>query len=79
MSASEYVTAGVTGEDEKWRYCVEDAGGSVSFAVGAMYVHKTFHGDSKASVSSISCHSLHMPCLFSCLSWFRFPGKKLPW
>jgi len=66
MRTSEYVTAGVTGEDEKWRYCVEDAGGSVSFAVGAMYVRKTFHGDSKASVSSISisCHSLHTPCFF---------------
>jgi len=45
------MTSGVTGEDEKWRYCVEDTDGSVSFAVGAMYVRETFHGDSKASVS----------------------------
>ena len=59
-----HVTEGVTGEDEKWRYCVEDAGGSVSFAVGAMYVRETFHGDSKASVSSKLLHSLSftLPC-----------------
>ena len=44
--------AGVTGEDEKWRYCVEDTNGALSFAVGAMYVRETFHGDSKASVSN---------------------------
>ena len=43
---------GITGEDEKWRYCVEDTSGALSFAVGAMYVRETFHGDSKASVSN---------------------------
>jgi len=55
-NTSDVLIAGVTGEDEKWRYCVEDTGGSVSFAVGAMYVRETFHGDSKASVSIISLH-----------------------
>ena len=44
--------SGVTGEKEKWRYCVEDTNSAVSFAVGAMYVRETFHGDSKASVSN---------------------------
>ena len=47
------MNAGVTGEDEKWRDCVQEAGGAVSFAVGAMYVRETFHGDSKASVSNV--------------------------
>ena len=48
------VISGVTGEDEKWRQCVEDTKASVSFAVGAMYVRKTFHGDSKSSVSTVT-------------------------
>jgi len=46
------MSLGVTGEKEKWRECVEDTEGALGFAVGAMYVRETFHGESKASVSN---------------------------
>jgi len=70
------VVSGVTGEDEKWRYCVGDASGAVSFAVGAMYVRETFHGDSKASVSNViyththTCRNSLNICLTACFFMF---------
>ena len=53
------IISGVTGEEEKWRYCVEDTNNALSFAVGAMYVRETFHGDSKASVRNIVSYYIH--------------------
>jgi Peptidase family M13 len=41
---------GVSGDEEQWRYCASDTDGVLGFAVGAMFVRETFHGDSKPSV-----------------------------
>lgn len=44
--------AGVSGDEEQWRYCTSDIDNVIGFAVGAMFVRETFHGESKASVGS---------------------------
>lgn len=44
--------AGVSGDEEQWRYCTSDTDNILGFAVGAMFVRETFHGESKNSVSS---------------------------
>jgi len=47
------IISGVTRDEEKWRHCVQETNNALSFAVGAMYVRETFHGNSKASVSNV--------------------------
>ncbi|KAK2148889.1 hypothetical protein LSH36_477g02015 [Paralvinella palmiformis] len=41
------ILTGVSGEEELWRYCTSDTNSVLGFAVGAMFVRKTFHGESK--------------------------------
>ncbi|KAK6177608.1 hypothetical protein SNE40_015673 [Patella caerulea] len=43
---SEAIT-GVSGNDELWRSCITDTNSVLGFALGAMFVRETFHGDSK--------------------------------
>lgn len=43
------VMSGVSGDEEQWRYCTSDIDNVIGFAVGAMFVRETFHGESKAS------------------------------
>jgi len=56
------VISGISAQDEKWRACVEETNIAFSFAVSAMYVRETFHGDSKVSVSFLVSHThTHAP------------------
>lgn len=43
------VLSGASGEEEQWRYCTSDTENVIGFAVGAMFVRETFHGESKNS------------------------------
>ncbi|XP_074654372.1 endothelin-converting enzyme homolog isoform X2 [Tubulanus polymorphus] len=45
--------SGTTGKEEKWRECVSDVDGTVGFALGAMFVRNSFHGDSKNTAESM--------------------------
>jgi len=45
------ISGATGGGKEKWQYCVEQTNSALGFAVSAVYVRKTFHGGSKASVS----------------------------
>ena len=38
---------GKEGHTERWRECVTDTDSALGFALGAMFVHKVFHGESK--------------------------------
>jgi hypothetical protein len=51
---------GVSGDEEQWRYCASDTDGVLGFAVGAMFVRETFHGDSKPSVGL----QFNLTCLY---------------
>ncbi|XP_011139623.1 endothelin-converting enzyme homolog isoform X2 [Harpegnathos saltator] len=38
---------GSEGDEEQWRYCVNDVNNAMGFAIGAMFVREVFHGKSK--------------------------------
>lgn len=51
---------GVDGTEETWRECIVATDAALGPAVGAMYVRKAFHGDSKEMVYICDsyCHTL---------------------
>ena len=67
--------AGVTGEEEQWRYCITDTDNVIGFALGAMFVTEAFKGNRKDKVRDAARSNmfrLKNTSLYECITLYLY-------